>query len=167
MHVSYGLHNLRRGYLFSIWIGSFESRHFTLYRYIFHVCKASIHGVSDFCAQVYRDRDSRFCAFCMVSLFFKRAMFCCYCECTQINVESLQILKMYYSYLYDQKSLMNDRWAFGCPARCTVLPQRQAVNDLSVTDYVIFSTSCRFKKKKQFCTKRLLKCCSTKPLLID
>ncbi len=42
---------------FSIWIGSFESRHITLYRYIFNVCKAKIY--MEFRAQVHRDRDSR------------------------------------------------------------------------------------------------------------
>ncbi len=31
---------------------------------------------------------------------------------------------------------MDDRQAFGCPARCTVLPHRPAVNDLLVTDCV-------------------------------
>ncbi len=55
MHVSYGLHNLR--ILFSILIGSFESRHFTLYGYIFHVCKAKIY--TEFRAQVHRDRGGR------------------------------------------------------------------------------------------------------------
>ncbi len=30
-------------------------------------------------------------ASCLLSLFYKSAMFCCYCECTQINVKSLQI----------------------------------------------------------------------------
>ncbi len=29
---------------------------------------------------------------------------------------------------------MNDRRAFGCPARCTELPQRPAVNNLSTMD---------------------------------
>ncbi len=41
-------------------------------------------------------------ASCLLSLFYKNAMFC-YCECTQINVESLQFRNMYYSYVYDQK----------------------------------------------------------------
>ncbi len=46
-------------YLFSIWIGSFKGRHFNLYWYIFHVCKASIHRNSKFRVQVHRGRDGR------------------------------------------------------------------------------------------------------------
>ncbi len=33
----------------------------TINRYIFHVCKASIQGVSEFRVQVHRDRDGRKC----------------------------------------------------------------------------------------------------------
>ncbi len=43
-------------YLFYIWVGLFESRHFTFYRYIF----MSVRQVyMKFRAQVYRDRDGR------------------------------------------------------------------------------------------------------------
>ncbi len=68
MHVSYGLHNLRISV--SIEIGSFESRHFALYRYVFISVR-----------QVYTES--------VFALFYKSTVFCCYCECTQINAESL------------------------------------------------------------------------------
>ncbi len=70
--------------------------------YIFHICKGSTHRILELRAQVHRDWDGRKP---VLSLFYKSAMFC-YCECTQINVESLQIWNMYYSYLYDQKSIL-------------------------------------------------------------
>ncbi len=38
-------------------------------------------------------------ASCLVLLFYKSAMFCCYCEHTKINVEPLQIQNIYSSYL--------------------------------------------------------------------
>ncbi len=75
-------------YWFSVWIGSFESRHFTL-----NICfsyKASIHGVSRSSSQTETAESSS----CLISLFYKSTMFCCYCECTQINVKSLQIRKI-------------------------------------------------------------------------
>ncbi len=56
LHVSYGLYSLIWEDLFSIWIGSFESRHFALYRYVF----ISVRQVfTEFRAQVHRDQDGR------------------------------------------------------------------------------------------------------------
>ncbi len=43
-------------YLFTIWIGLFESRHFTLYRYVF---VRQVYTVLEFRAQVQKHRDSR------------------------------------------------------------------------------------------------------------
>ncbi len=100
MHVSYG--NIIWEYLFSIWTGLFESRHFALYRYIFMSVRQTYTEFRSF-ALKFTEIKMAESASCLLSLFYKSAMFCCYCECTQINVESLQIRKMYYSYLYDQK----------------------------------------------------------------
>ncbi len=89
-------------YLFSIWIGSFESRYFTLYRYIFVMSVRQRY--TEFHAQVHRPRRQKAHPVCFH--YFTKARFV---ECTQINVESLQIWKMYYSYLYDQKWWSNLR----------------------------------------------------------
>ncbi len=86
MHVSYGLHNLR-----NICI-SFELVYLkvdtSLSIYIFiDVFKAKIY--MEFHVQVHRDRDG--CKRILFALFYKSTMFRCYCECTQINVQSLHI----------------------------------------------------------------------------
>ncbi len=66
----------------------------------FYVCKAKVY--TEFCAQVHRDRDGRM-RILFALYYFTKACFFCYCECTQLKVESLQIWKMYYYYLYEQK----------------------------------------------------------------
>ncbi len=48
-------------------------------------------------SEVHRDWQKN--APCLLSLFYKNEMFCCYFECTQIKEDS----KGYYSYLYEQK----------------------------------------------------------------
>ncbi len=56
LHVSYGLYSLIWEYLFSTWIGSFESRYFALYTYVF----ISVRQVfTEFHAHVHRDQDGR------------------------------------------------------------------------------------------------------------
>ncbi len=82
---------------FSVWICACYTPSSLLY--IFFTSVREVH--TEFCSQVHRDWDGRKP---VVSLFYKSTMFCCYYECTQINVESLQIWNMYYSYLDDQKS---------------------------------------------------------------
>ncbi len=73
----------------------------SIYTFI-DVFKAKIY--MEFHVQVHRDRDG--CKRILFALFYKSTMFRCYCECTQINVESLQILNMYSFYLYEQKLQM-------------------------------------------------------------
>ncbi len=63
-----------REYLFSIWIGSFETRHFALYRYVFfHIWKANIKEFRSFMLKFTETEMES--ASCLLSLFYKRAMF--------------------------------------------------------------------------------------------
>ncbi len=86
-------------YLFSIWIGSFESTHFTFYRYVFISVRQVYTEFLSFGSSSQRPRQQKARPFCFN--FFTKAH--CYCEGTQINLESLQFRKMYYSYLCDNK----------------------------------------------------------------
>ncbi len=101
-------------YLYSIWIGSFESRHFTLYR-----LSVRQRYTPSFALKFPETKTAESTSF-FLSLFYK-STFYCYYECTQINVESLQIWKMYNSYLFDQKlqSILRAKERSGasiCPA---------------------------------------------------
>ncbi len=66
--------------LFSIWIGSFESRHFTLYRYILMSVRQRY--TRSF-ALKFTDIKMAETASCLLS--FHKSAFCCYCECAYIN----------------------------------------------------------------------------------
>ncbi len=76
-------------FLFSIWIGSFESRHFTLSIFLMSVRQRYTQSF------VLKFTETAEICFILQKCFVIVS--------AQINVESLQIWKMYYSYLYDQK----------------------------------------------------------------
>ncbi len=78
-----------------LWLTQYIYNRFTalVYIYIYIVCKAKIAYSQNF-ALKFTDQDNRKC---ILFAFIILSMFCCYCECSQINVESLQIWNMYYS----------------------------------------------------------------------
>ncbi len=95
-------------YLIYIWIGSFKSRHFTFYRYsIFFMSlrQALSFGSFHFFFEALKFTKTAESASCLLSLFYKITMICCYCEGTQKKVDILQIWKMYYSYLWQKWSI--------------------------------------------------------------
>ncbi len=88
----------------------------------------------EFCAEVRRDQDGRKRIMFALIILQKRW----YCECTQINVESLSIWKMYYSYQNEQTwqsilGVSERTGAFICPAVITTVQLPHSAQTLSRT----------------------------------
>ncbi len=98
MHVSYGLHNLRICFPIELVHLKVDISLSIVYIFLMSIRQRYTRSF----ALKFTETETAKSTSCLLSLFYK-SVFCCYCECTQINVESLQIRKMYYSYLYEQK----------------------------------------------------------------
>ncbi len=104
IHVSYRLHHLQNICL------TFElvhlNAHISLFIDIFVIFV--IHRYTRRFMFKFTEAETVESASSLLSLFYK-STFCCYCECTQINVESLQIWKMFKSYLHKWGSIWRNR----------------------------------------------------------
>ncbi len=86
MHVSYGLYNLRICFQFEL-VNLKVDISISIDIFLMSVRQRYTQSF------VLRFTETKMAerALCLLSLFYKSAMFCCYCENTQTNVESLQI----------------------------------------------------------------------------
>ncbi len=95
-------------YLFSILIGLFESRHFALNRYTFFMSVRQVYTEFRSLALKFTETETAESASCLLSVLYKTTMFCCYCECTQIN--SLYKFKRFIT-LVSKNEYFKSKWA--------------------------------------------------------